>query len=201
MLVHTKEQYSSTESNWANGGSYLPLAVWKQQGYDVDRIASVTKPCDIQENEQLGTCYRVKIFSKSESGSQGSRETLSLQCQSGNAPAFKRSLGGDRPAVESKKDFNMRLEAEKAQRKLLDKKEASAKACSTQLVKVLAKSKQPLEQFLNAPDADLPQSLLNKAQALLRQLQQSHSKLESIAEHPEEALDLDREAEKQACHS
>jgi hypothetical protein len=55
---------SEMSSNYSFGGKYLPLSVWDKAGYDIERIARLSREEDRMEHEILGTCYRVKILQK-----------------------------------------------------------------------------------------------------------------------------------------
>ena len=53
----------TTES--AEGGVYLPLSVWKVQGYDPVAIQANSKPVNIRTDPVLGTIYRIVLTSLS----------------------------------------------------------------------------------------------------------------------------------------
>ena len=44
-------------------GTFLPLTVYNQQGYDTDKIVQNCRPSDIEEHPVLGTTYRVAVRS------------------------------------------------------------------------------------------------------------------------------------------
>ena len=76
------EVIAKTETHneyYADGGEYLPLSVWTVRGFDADRIARNTHPADIKECPVLGTCYRVKIVSKGNTGSRTLTKSQSLK--------------------------------------------------------------------------------------------------------------------------
>ena len=53
------------------GGKYLPLGVWRTQGFDVERIERLTLKADIKEDRVLGKTYRVKIVETGTSDDRG----------------------------------------------------------------------------------------------------------------------------------
>ena len=63
------------EQRYSNEGEFQPLSFYARLGYDTDRIKNNTRPVDIQENEQLGTTYRVKILRTGEAGAKGKEST------------------------------------------------------------------------------------------------------------------------------
>ena len=63
-----------SEQLYANMGQYLPLDVWKTQGFNPEMIKANTKPEDIRTCSVLGLCYRVEIMS---TGNRGSKGTVS----------------------------------------------------------------------------------------------------------------------------
>ena len=67
-------EFSKSEDWYENGGAFLPLSVWAQKGWDVERIRKNTPAKDIVETAQGGSCYRVKILSLGERGTRGQLE-------------------------------------------------------------------------------------------------------------------------------
>ena len=57
------KKVSSDVNVRTEGGTFLPLSVWKSKGYDVERIMEHSLPEDIREHDVLGPCYRVKLLS------------------------------------------------------------------------------------------------------------------------------------------
>ena len=43
------------------GGTYLPLSVWKKMGFDIEKIKKFSKPADIEDHEVLGQTYRFSL--------------------------------------------------------------------------------------------------------------------------------------------
>ena len=59
-----KKRYTDNSEEYAEGGQFLPLSVWENKGFPIDRIKQRTKPEDIQEDRVIGPTYRVSIISK-----------------------------------------------------------------------------------------------------------------------------------------
>ena len=59
-----QKRYTDTSEEYAEGGQFLPLNVWRTKGFPVDRIEQHTKPEDIQEDRVVGVTYRVVIRSR-----------------------------------------------------------------------------------------------------------------------------------------
>ena len=59
-----QKRYTDTSEEYAEGGQFLPLNVWRTKGFPVDRIELYTKPEDIQDDRVVGLTYRVAIISK-----------------------------------------------------------------------------------------------------------------------------------------
>lgn len=57
------------------GGEYLPLSVWATRGFDVELIASRSRPVDIREHEVLGKTYRLRIMAVGEQGRRGQKRS------------------------------------------------------------------------------------------------------------------------------
>ena len=64
QVVHRviAKKVSSDVNVRTEGGTFLPLSVWKSKGYDVERIMEHSLPEDIREHDVLGPCYRVKLL-------------------------------------------------------------------------------------------------------------------------------------------
>ena len=56
-------QRETAAETFAEGGKYLPLSVWAQQGFDRSTIERLSLPQDIDEHPVLGVTYRVRIKS------------------------------------------------------------------------------------------------------------------------------------------
>ena len=48
LYEKTTSKYKQVEEYWEHGGSYLPLSVWQNQGWDIDRIKANSKPEDVR---------------------------------------------------------------------------------------------------------------------------------------------------------
>jgi hypothetical protein len=66
-------KFQENESNYAEHGQFLPLGVWATQGFDAERIRTISKTSDIEEHAVLGTTYRVPIRSSGTRGREGVR--------------------------------------------------------------------------------------------------------------------------------
>ena len=64
MAKQRLQTFDESETSYAEGGKYLPLKVWAQQGFDTDLIQSQTLPEDIYNDDVLGVCYRLRIREK-----------------------------------------------------------------------------------------------------------------------------------------
>jgi len=199
MVEAKLSQFTSKEFCWANGGQFLPLSVWQTQGFDSEKIKNTTPPEDVQVNPQVGTCYRVKIYSSFEKGSSGQRSEQTLLQRSSDAPPAKKFKDG---LAETKAEFMQRLQAEKDERKQLDKLTHARKQAAVGSLKLLTKSLQPFIEFLNNVAADMPPALVQKAQALKDVAQKRSEELEQSILHPESAT-WDPDAEREVscyCH-
>ena len=56
-------EFEKKEKYFEKGGAFLPLSVWKTQGWDTERILANSTQADIVETSQGGLCYRVEILS------------------------------------------------------------------------------------------------------------------------------------------
>ena len=70
-------------------GEFQPLSYWKEQGYDIDRIARNTGPENIKEHPQLGLTYRVLI-----EASQDMNEQYMMRSQIMQKLATKKTTKG-----------------------------------------------------------------------------------------------------------
>ena len=199
MVEAKLSQFTSKEFCWANGGQFLPLSVWQTQGFDSEKIKNTTPPEDVQVNPQVGTCYRVKIYSSFEKGSSGQRSEQTLLQRSSDAPPAKKFKDG---LAETKAEFMQRLQAEKDQRKQLDQLVASRQHAARALIKTLNKSLEPFTEFLGNVHSSMPEALVAKAQALKNVAVARSASLEQAILSPE-STDLDPDAERQVscyCH-
>jgi hypothetical protein len=65
MLKKATELLEGSEAHgefYIDGGKFLPLSVWANQGYDVDRIERLTLKEDTKEDRVLGKTFRVKVL-------------------------------------------------------------------------------------------------------------------------------------------
>ncbi len=67
------KEHAMEEEFYEASGQFLPLSVWKTQGFDENRIAANTAKKDILWSKQLGHCYRVPIVKSGQRGSKGRR--------------------------------------------------------------------------------------------------------------------------------
>ncbi len=67
------KEHAMEEEFYEASGQFLPLSVWKAQGFDEERIAANTAKKDILWSKQLGHCYRVPIVKSGQRGSKGRR--------------------------------------------------------------------------------------------------------------------------------
>ena len=199
MVEAKLSQFSSKEFCWANGGEFLPLSVWQTKGFDSEKIKNTTPPEDIQVNPQIGTCYRVKIYSSSDKGNSGQRSEQTLIQRSSDAPPpAKRFKDGP----ETKSEFIQRLQVEKMERKSLDKLTFARKQAAVGSSKVLTKALEPFLLFLNDVGAGMPPALVQKAQAVKDDAVKRQAELEQCLQSPEtSSLDTDAEREVSCdCH-
>jgi hypothetical protein len=197
-------QFTSKEFSWANGGQFLPLAVWQTQGFDVELIKSNTPPEDVTHNPQVGTCYRVKIYSTFEKGNEGQRseQTLSQRSSVTPPPAFLPIAKRFKDGPETSAEFYQRTQAEKMDRKALDKQTSAHKQAAVGLDKMLFKSLQPFLEFLSAVGAGMPPALLQKAQAVKDDAVKRNARLQECIQNPETSS-MNPDAEKEVscyCH-
>jgi len=80
----TKVHSSSSMEHYQEGGSFLPLSVWKTKGFDIEAIEALSKPCDKEKHPVLGDTYRVSIVSMSLKRKHG--ETFSDTMHVGPSP-------------------------------------------------------------------------------------------------------------------
>ena len=55
------ERIEKKETNFSEGGAFLPLSVWDRKGFNVNDIKEKSLPCDKREHRVLGDTYRVRI--------------------------------------------------------------------------------------------------------------------------------------------
>ncbi len=198
LMENKLEKFKSKEFTWALGGAYLPLNAWKTKGFDDERIKRTTKPEDIQENEQAGTCYRV--FSSLETGSEGWKQSQTLSSSSGdnhrNAPATTLAI---QPPSETAPEFAARMKLERANRKELEKVVNKKRATAAMLEKKLAGPLERLTSTLasNIAEGNIPTIAKQGAIAMRNQAKEMQTELQAIIENPD-AADPDKKHEVRA---
>ena len=55
------ERIEKKETNFSEGGAFLPLSVWERKGFNINDIKEKSLPCDKREHRVLGDTYRVRI--------------------------------------------------------------------------------------------------------------------------------------------
>ena len=65
------ERFEQHSEYYTEGGQFLPLSVWANQGFDVEAIERHSKPEDKMMHHVLGQCYRVKVLNKGIQGERG----------------------------------------------------------------------------------------------------------------------------------
>ena len=104
LYEKTTSKYKQVEEFWEHGGSYLPLSVWQNQGWDIDRIKANSKPEDVRFQSQGGEVYRVRIMSAGARGVQGDRSSNDLMA-SGKPPAKRKmAMASEGPAKRRRAD-------------------------------------------------------------------------------------------------
>ena len=186
-LMETKlENYEMRQSAWALGGRHLPLSVWQEQGFDIKRIVLNSKPEDIQENPQAGTCYRVRIYSSAQGGTTGCQFDQSLSATSGEA----------HPRLETKRQIQYRTTKEKQNERDAQKSASATKWHADKLLKSLAG---PVEELTTALASDaavhFEESLKDDASSLQDQAKAIQKELNYVIEHPMESSDISKYAE------
>ena len=73
------EGYTVKEKFYSNGGSFLPLGVWKSKGYNPEDIEANSKQCDIGWCSVVGRTYRVPILCTGDRGSTGTKESEHIE--------------------------------------------------------------------------------------------------------------------------
>ena len=80
----------TTEVGWAEKGAFLPLAVWKTNGWDVAAIESKAAPENIRVDPEYGfLLYRVKIHSTQQGQKRTTDDSLQLLAK-GRTRALRR---------------------------------------------------------------------------------------------------------------
>jgi len=80
------------------GGEFLPLSVWATRGFDIEAIASRSRPVDIKEHEVLGKTYRVRIMAVGETARRGQKRS-SGNTATDSMPKQSKALKDDQPEV------------------------------------------------------------------------------------------------------
>ena len=89
MLKKATELLEASEAHgefYIDGGKFLPLSVWANQSYDVDRIERLTLKEDTKEDRVLGKTFRVKVLSTGNKGETMVKKTTQLKRKRGAAP-------------------------------------------------------------------------------------------------------------------
>ena len=81
-----ERKYKTHEEYYIDGGGFLPLSVWTTRGFNVDNIEAKSATEDKKLHNVFGMTYRVKILSKGNNGTQGSKRSSQAQA---NAPKTK----------------------------------------------------------------------------------------------------------------
>jgi hypothetical protein len=68
-----------------DGGEFLPLSVWAQQGYNTAHLVDRCRPVDKKWHPVLGDTYRVSILKSGHRGSKGASKTDTLSAQPSTA--------------------------------------------------------------------------------------------------------------------
>jgi len=69
------EKYERHETTYSEGGSFEPVSVWIQRGYDGATIVAHSKKEDTMEHPLFGTVYRVPIIATFKTGCKGQVKT------------------------------------------------------------------------------------------------------------------------------
>ncbi len=150
------EKFKETKDTWAYGGEYHPLKYWEILGYNADRIRRTSRPDDIIETDQAGTCYRVRILSAGSQGESGSRQALTyggtnapLAIAGPAAPSALAAPEAIEP--ETRAQFAERMKAEREARKAADKLASAKRVAANQLLKKIAGPLKQLTDVLDLP--------------------------------------------------
>ena len=79
MAQQRFQTFDASETYFAEGGKYLPLNVWRQQGFDTELIKSQTLQEDIYNDDVLGVCYRLRIREKKQNYREGVRKNDTVE--------------------------------------------------------------------------------------------------------------------------
>ena len=80
----------TTEVGWAENGEFLPLGVWKTNGWDIEAIESKAAPEDMRMDPKYGfTLYRVNIHSTQQGQKRTTDDHLQLLAK-GRTRALRR---------------------------------------------------------------------------------------------------------------
>ena len=72
-----------TEVGWAENGEFLPLGVWKTNGWDIEAIEAKAAPEDMRMDPKYGfMLYRVNIHSTQQGQKRTTDDTLQLLAKS-----------------------------------------------------------------------------------------------------------------------
>ena len=202
------EMFKTKAFTWALGGAFLPLNVWQTKGFDSGRIERTTKDEDIQENEQVGTCYRVRLFSSLETGSEGYKQSQTLTSRSGDIPSATTTmqLAIQPPATplaikaEPAADFAARIKLDRDNHKTIEMQWKKKECAAAALEKKLAGPLERLITTMASKDAEgtIPELVKKGAIALRDQANNIKIELQAIIENPGSSSDPEAKLEVRA---
>jgi flagellar biosynthesis GTPase FlhF len=97
------EEIAATEEHatvYSDGGSFLPLTVWAQQGWDPEMIKETAKETDKINDARFGTLYRVAVLYKGTTGKRGMIRTTKCQVRSKAATLALTNNGSASSAID-----------------------------------------------------------------------------------------------------
>ena len=138
-----------------NQGKFLPLSVWKNMGYDVDRIKNFSNPHDVRSDPVLGEVYRVVTMVTGDRGHESTVVSESWNAKgSGKGPkAGPEQILALTQALKNAKTIQKDDAAD------AKKKEKVLKACNTCEVKI--------KNILAMNPGAFSESVLESVQSLL----------------------------------
>jgi hypothetical protein len=154
-----KEKLASFEEHaetYHERGRFLPLSAWAKEGYDIEAIRTLTKPCDIRVHPVLGDTYRVHIFESGNEGSKGVKRSSEIEGGSDRAKSAKMlalcdkdsdstsssSSSGSHRKRKSKKDKKRKHKKDKKHKRTSHREETAAERKAREAhEKVMAKEK------------------------------------------------------------
>ena len=117
-------KFELRETAYSLGGAFKPLEVWKQQGYDIYAIETLSLPQDVMPSRMFGYVYRVPELSVHENGKRGNRSETSQVC-SGKKQRIKLTDAATGADDEAKKAED---EAKKAEDEAMKAEDEAVKA-------------------------------------------------------------------------